>query len=58
MVKFILGVFARIVDIETAFFHGSVRKEIYMNVLEGLNVNCNECLSLKKTIYGLVQNEI
>jgi hypothetical protein len=47
---------ASIVDVETAFLHGNLQEEIYMNVPKGLSQDDNTCLLLKKTIYGLVQS--
>jgi hypothetical protein len=47
---------ASIVDVETAFLHGDLQEEIYMNVPKGLSQDDNTCLLLKKTIYGLVQS--
>ena len=47
---------ASIVDVETAFLHGDLQEEIYMNVPEGLQQDSTNCLFLKKTIYGLVQS--
>ena len=50
-----------VVDIETAFLYGILEEEIYMKILEGLDVykgrnfNDNKCLVLDKAIYGLVQ---
>ena len=45
-----------IIDIETAFLHGELNEEIYMEVPKGLFVNKNKGLRLHKTIYGLVQS--
>jgi hypothetical protein len=47
---------ASIVDVETAFLHGNLQEEIYMNVPKGMSQDDNTCLLLKKTIYGLVQS--
>jgi hypothetical protein len=47
---------ASIVDVETAFLHGNLQEEIYINVPKGMNQDDNTCLLLKKTIYGLVQS--
>ena len=52
-----------VVDIETAFLHGELKEEIFMDLPEGLkymegNKEVNEgmhCVELKKSIYGLVQ---
>ena len=49
------GYDARIVDVETAFLHGDLDEEIYMNCPPGLSSKEDECLFLLKTIYGLVQ---
>ncbi len=45
-----------IVDVETAFLHGDLEEEIYMDCPEGLEHDPDECLLLQKTIYGLVQS--
>ena len=45
-----------IVDVETAFLHGDLEEEIYMDCSEGLDHENDECLLLQKTIYGLVQS--
>jgi Reverse transcriptase (RNA-dependent DNA polymerase) len=47
---------ASIVDVESAFLHGDLQEEIYMNVPEGLQQDSHSCLLLKKAIYGLVQS--
>jgi hypothetical protein len=47
---------ASIVDVETAFLHGDLQEEIYMNVPKGMSQDDNTFLLLKKTIYGLVQS--
>jgi Reverse transcriptase (RNA-dependent DNA polymerase) len=54
--KLIWDIQASIVDVETAFLHGDLQAEIYMNVPEGLQQDSNSCLPLKNTIYGLVQS--
>jgi hypothetical protein len=46
----------KIVDIETAFLHGNLKETIYMEIPKGMEANENECLILKKTIYGLIQS--
>jgi hypothetical protein len=48
---------ASIVDVETAFLHGNLQEEIYMNVPKSISQDDNNCLLLKKTIYGVVQSE-
>jgi hypothetical protein len=35
--------------------HGNPKEAIYMEILKRMKANENECLILKKTIYGLVQ---
>jgi hypothetical protein len=47
---------ASIVDVETAFLHGDLQEEIYMNFPKGMSQDDDNCLLLKKTIYGLVQS--
>jgi len=44
-----------IVDVEMAFLHGDLDKEIYMNLPEGMEGEDNECLLLLKALYGLIQ---
>jgi Reverse transcriptase (RNA-dependent DNA polymerase) len=56
IIKLTRGLQATIIDVETAFLHGNLQEEIYMNIPDGLDSNGNECLKLKKTIYGLVQS--
>ena len=46
---------AKIVDVETAFLHGDLEEEIYMEAPEGWGLNREtECVLLLKSIYGLV----
>ena len=48
---------AKIVDVETAFLHGDLEEEIYMECPEGMGLNKEEdCVILDKSIYGLVQS--
>ena len=56
IVKLIWKFQASIIDVETAFLHGNLQEEIYMNIPEGMESNNNQCLLLNKTIYGLVQS--
>ena len=56
ILKLIWNLKACIIDVETAFLHGDLQEEIYMNIPEGMNSNPNDCLLLTKTIYGLVQS--
>jgi len=46
---------AKIVDVETAFLHGDLEEDIYMEAPEGAGLGRDECVHLKKAIYGLVQ---
>ena len=53
---------AEIVDIETAFLYGNLEEEIFMKQPQGLkymenesNINNEDVLVLKQSIYGLVQ---
>jgi Reverse transcriptase (RNA-dependent DNA polymerase) len=45
---------ARIIDVKTAFLHGDLKEEIFMEIPPGMEASKNEFLILKKTIYGLV----
>jgi hypothetical protein len=54
--KFVWDMTSTVVDIETAFLHGDLDEEIYMEVPKGLEIEHNKKLMLKKTIYGLVQS--
>jgi hypothetical protein len=54
--KLIWNLEASIVDVETAFLHGELQEEIYMNIPEGMSYDSNHCLLLTRTIYGLVQS--
>jgi hypothetical protein len=53
--KLIWDMTSTVVDIETAFLHGRLDKEIYMDVPMALSIGSNKKLLLRKTIYGLVQ---
>jgi Reverse transcriptase (RNA-dependent DNA polymerase) len=48
IVKIMWGLRASIVDVETAFLHGKLSEEIYMNSPDGMDIKCNKCLQLKK----------
>jgi Reverse transcriptase (RNA-dependent DNA polymerase) len=52
--KLVWGLQASIIDVETAFLHGTLSEQIYMNAPNGMDIEGNKCLRLKKTIYGLV----
>jgi hypothetical protein len=54
--KLIWNLEASIVNLETAFLHGELQEEIYMNIPEGMSYDSKHCLLLTKTIYGLVQS--
>jgi hypothetical protein len=54
--KLISNLEASIINVETAFLHCELQQEIYMNIPEGMNYDCNHCLLLTKTIYGLIQS--
>ena len=41
--------------VETAFLHGDLKEQIYMDCPEGMEHKEDECLLLIKSIYGLVQ---
>jgi hypothetical protein len=44
-----------LIDVGTAFLHGDLEEEIYMECPEGMEHKPDECLLLNKTIYGLKQ---
>ena len=52
----LMGLKAKIVDIETAFLHGNLEEEIYMDAPEGIGATKDEVVKLEQTIYGLVQS--
>ena len=57
----ILDWYAEGIDIETAFLHGDLEEEIFMKILEGLEIHLNmdlegKCCELKRSMYGLVQS--
>jgi hypothetical protein len=52
--KLVWNMTCSVVDIETAFLHGDLDEEIYMEVPKGLAIKDNKKLILQKTIYGLV----
>ena len=47
---------AKIVDVETAFLHGELDEDIYMEAPEGAGLGRDECVHLRKAIYGLAQS--
>jgi hypothetical protein len=54
--KLVWNMTCSVVDIETAFLHGDLDEEIYMEIPKGLAIKDNKKLILRKTIYGLVQS--
>jgi len=46
---------AIIVNVKTAFLHGDLEEETYMNLLDGMEGLDDECLLLLKALYRLVQ---
>jgi hypothetical protein len=56
IVKLIWNKEAFIFDVETAFLHGELQQEIYMNIPEGMSYDSKHSLLLTKTIYGLEQS--
>ena len=57
IIQIVFGLKARIIDVETAFLHGDLEEEIYMDCPEGMEGGSpDKCLLLQKTIYGLVQS--
>jgi hypothetical protein len=43
-------------DFETAFFHEDLKEDIFMEIPKGMDAAKEDCLSLNKTIYRLVQS--
>jgi hypothetical protein len=54
--KLVWDMTCSVVDIKTAFLHGYLDEEIYMEVPNGLVIKNNKKLILQKTIYALVQS--
>jgi hypothetical protein len=46
---------SKILDVETAFLHGELQEEIFMQSPKGTNIRKDECVKLDKALYGLVQ---
>ena len=46
---------SKIVDVETAFLEGTLDEDIYMEIPEGMDGTKDECVKLRRSIYGLVQ---
>jgi Reverse transcriptase (RNA-dependent DNA polymerase) len=55
LIQLILKLKARLADVEVAFLHGDLDKEIYINCPPGLEHQSDECVLLFKALYGLVQ---
>jgi hypothetical protein len=51
--KLVWNMTRTVIDIETAFLHGDLDEEIYMEVPKGLEIDHNNKLMLRKTIYVL-----
>jgi hypothetical protein len=47
---------SNLMDVETAFLHGELEEEIYMDCPKGVKHESDECLLLQKALYGLVQS--
>ena len=56
VVSMIKGYSCVIIDVETAFLHGDLEEEIFMDCPQGLENEPDECLKLNQSIYGLVQS--
>ena len=55
IVEILKGLTSKIVDVETAFLHGRLEEEIYMECPKVLGEEKGKILLLTKSIYGLVQ---
>jgi hypothetical protein len=47
--------YAKVVDVETVFLYGDLKKKIFMEIPVGMDAAKEECLSLNKTTHGMVQ---
>jgi hypothetical protein len=56
IVKTVWKVKARIMNVETDFLHGVLKEEIFRDTPPGMKADKDDCLTLKKTIYVLVQS--
>ena len=57
ILQIVFGLESMIMDVETAFLHGDLSEEIYMDCPEGMEDGGPfKCVKLEKTIYGLVQS--
>ncbi len=56
LVLIVLGLKAKIVDVDTAFIYGNIEEEIFMECPPGMtDAEEDDVLALNKCIYGLVQ---
>ena len=53
-IMIMMGLKAKIVDIETAFLHGDLEEEIYMDAPEGIGATEDEVVKLEQMIYGFI----
>ena len=53
--KMILNLKRKICDIETAFLHSDMDKDIYMEAPKGIGAKDDEAVKHEQTIYGVVQ---
>ena len=56
LIKMIMRLQSKIVDVEIAILNGDLEEEIYMECPEGMEHDDDECVQLLQTIYGLVQS--
>ena len=54
--KLMWGLQASIIDVDTAFLHGKLSEEIYVNAPNGRNIENSKYLRLRKVVYGLAQS--
>ena len=47
---------AKITNVEMDFLHWYLKEEVFMDIPPGMDADEDECLTLKKTICGLVQS--
>jgi hypothetical protein len=55
LVKTVLKVKARIMNLETDLLHGVLKEKIFMDTPPEMKADKDDCLTLKKTIYVSVQ---
>ena len=56
ILKMVQKLCSMIADVETAFLHGDLKEEIFMDCPKGMDHKEDECVKLLKTLYGLVQS--